>query len=200
MYKVKYMTVESHPLKPFIPSGAKILLLGSFPPPKERWKINFYYPNFQNDMWRILGLVFFGQKDFFILKEEKTFDELKIRAFLTNRGIAIYDTGEKVIRKKGNASDQFLQIVELSDIPGILSKIPLCNAIAFTGTKSMDALLNSTGKKKVVQIGDFAEKTFGDRNVKCYRMPSSSRAYPLAIEKKAQFYRDLFSSVGMEVF
>jgi len=192
------MLVESHPLKPFLPSNAKILLLGSFPPPKERWTINFYYPNFQNDMWRIFGLVFFGQKDYFILKQEKTFDELKIRAFLTNTGIAIYDTGEKVIRKKGNASDQFLQIVELSDISGILSKIPFCNAIAFTGTKSMDALLNSTGKKKVVQIGNFVEKTFGDRKVKCYRMPSSSRAYPLAIQKKSQFYRDLFKSVGME--
>jgi len=177
------MTVESHPLKPFLPSRAKILLLGSFPPPKERWKINFYYPNFQNDMWRIFGLVFFGQKDYFILKEEKTFDEEKIRNFLTNTGIAIYDTGEKVIRNKGNASDQFLQIVELSDISGILSKIPLCNTIASTGTKSMDALLNFTGKKKVVQIGDFAEKVFGERKVKCYRMPSSSRAYPLAIQK-----------------
>jgi len=193
------MTVESHPLKPFLPSNAKILLLGSFPPPREKWKIDFYYPNFQNDMWRILGLVFFGQKDFFIIKEEKTFDEEKIRNFLTNSGIAIYDTGEKVIRKKGNASDQFLQIIELSDISGILSKIPLCNTIAFTGTKSMDALLNSMGKKEVVQIGDFAEKTFGERNVKCYRMPSSSRAYPLAIQKKAQFYRNLFNSLGMEV-
>jgi len=193
------MTVESHPLKPFLPSGAKILLLGSFPPPKEKWKINFYYPNFQNDMWRIFGLVFFGHKDYFILKKEKTFDELKIRAFLIDTGIAIYDTAEKVIRKKGNASDQFLQIVELSDISGILSKMSLCNAIAFTGTKSMDALLNSTGKKHVVPIGGFAEKVFGDRNVKCYRMPSSSRAYPLAIQKKVQFYRELFKSVGMEV-
>ena len=195
------MIIESHPLKPFLPSGAKILLLGSFPPPKERWKINFYYPNFQNDMWRIFGLVFFGQKDYFILNEEKTFDEFKIRNFLTDTGIAIYDTAEKVIRKKGNASDQFLQIVELSDVTGFLSKMPLCNAIAFTGTKSMNALLNlnSSGKKKVVSIGGFAEKIFGDRKVKCYRMPSSSRAYPLAIQKKVQFYRELFKSVGMEV-
>jgi len=193
------MPVESHPLKPFLPSSAKILLLGSFPPPKERWKINFYYPNFQNDMWRIFGLVFFGQKDYFILKEEKTFDELKIRSFLKNTGIAIYDTAEKVNRKKGNASDQFLQIVELSDIPGILSKIPLCNTIVFTGTKSMNALMNSQGEKKVVPIGGFAENIFGNRKVNCYRMPSSSRAYPLAIEKKAQFYKDLFLSVGMEM-
>lgn len=193
------MIVESHPLKPFLPSKAKILLLGSFPPPKERWRINFYYPNFQNDMWRIFGLVFFGQKDYFILKEEKTFDEEKIRNFLIDTGIALYDTGAKVIRNKGNASDQFLQIVEFSDITGILSKIPLCNTIASTGTKSMDALINSNGKKKVVKIGDFTEKTFGGRNVKCYRMPSSSRAYPLAIQKKAQFYRDLFNSVGIKV-
>ncbi|MGQ2387720.1 uracil-DNA glycosylase family protein, partial (plasmid) [Acinetobacter ursingii] len=42
--------IESHPLQPFLPSNAKLLMLGSFPPPKERWKMDFYYPNYQNDM------------------------------------------------------------------------------------------------------------------------------------------------------
>jgi len=46
--------IETHPLPPFLPPNAKLLMLGSFPPPATRWKMNFYYPNYQNDMWRIL--------------------------------------------------------------------------------------------------------------------------------------------------
>ena len=51
--------IEVHPLPPFAPEGAKMLMLGSFPPPRARWKMDFFYPNFQNDMWRIFGVVFF---------------------------------------------------------------------------------------------------------------------------------------------
>ena len=54
---------ETHPLPPFLPPHAQLLMLGSFPPPRERWKMDFYYPNFQNDMWRIFGCVFFDNRD-----------------------------------------------------------------------------------------------------------------------------------------
>jgi hypothetical protein len=30
------MTIEQHPLEPFVPEGATTLFLGSFPPPRER--------------------------------------------------------------------------------------------------------------------------------------------------------------------
>mgnify|MGYP001188992102 CR=1 FL=1 len=53
------LPVETHPFAPFLPEKAKILILGSFPPKKERWSMDFFYPNFNNDMWRIFGLVFF---------------------------------------------------------------------------------------------------------------------------------------------
>ena len=42
--------IETHPLKPFLPENGKLLMLGSFPPPKARWKMNFYYPNYQNEI------------------------------------------------------------------------------------------------------------------------------------------------------
>lgn len=35
--------IETHPLEPFLPVNAKLLMLGSFPPPKTRWKMDFYY-------------------------------------------------------------------------------------------------------------------------------------------------------------
>ena len=42
--------IETHPFVPFIPEGAKVLMLGTFPPAPHRWCMPFYYPNFQNDM------------------------------------------------------------------------------------------------------------------------------------------------------
>lgn len=60
------MTSELHPLEPFLPVGARLLMLGSFPPQRVRWSMDFFYPNLQNDMWRIVGLVFFGDKGYFL--------------------------------------------------------------------------------------------------------------------------------------
>ena len=67
-----YPDIERHPLQPFLPQNAQILMLGSFPPPKERWCMDFFYPNPQNDMWRIMGLVFFGDKEHFVEQRAKT--------------------------------------------------------------------------------------------------------------------------------
>ena len=63
--------IEEHPLEPFLPSNAKLLMLGSFPPQKKRWSMEFYYPNLQNDMWRIFGLIFFDNKEHFLLHDKK---------------------------------------------------------------------------------------------------------------------------------
>ena len=40
--------IEKHPLEPFLPAKAKLLMLGSFPPQKKRWSMDFYYPNLNN--------------------------------------------------------------------------------------------------------------------------------------------------------
>ena len=70
-------TIESHPLQPFLPKNAKILMLGSFPPKKEKWSMDFFYPNWINDMWRIWGLIFYNDKRHFEIKGEKRFDKNK---------------------------------------------------------------------------------------------------------------------------
>ena len=70
--------IEQHPLKPFLPEGAKILMLGSFPPGRERWSMEFFYPNRQNDMWRIMGLIFFNNKDYFLNNNSNGFDRERI--------------------------------------------------------------------------------------------------------------------------
>ena len=59
------MEIEKHPLEPFLPAKAKLLMLGSFPPQKKRWSMDFYYPNLNNDMWRISVCCFLMTKTTF---------------------------------------------------------------------------------------------------------------------------------------
>ena len=72
---------EIHPLTPFLPPNARLLLLGSFPPPRKRWSMDFFYPNYTNDMWRIFGLIFFDDKDHFVDIEKKKFRKDNIEQF-----------------------------------------------------------------------------------------------------------------------
>lgn len=134
--------IETHPLPPFAPPNAKLLMLGSFPPPRARWKMDFYYPNFQNDMWRIFGLVFFADKDYFVEAGGKAFKEGLIRDFLQEKGIAISDTAHQVVRLQGNASDKFLQIVTPLDLAALLAQMPHCDVVMTTGELATDTLVS----------------------------------------------------------
>ncbi|AXQ22334.1 uracil-DNA glycosylase family protein [Acinetobacter wuhouensis] len=190
--------IETHPLQPFLPQNAKLLMLGSFPPPKTRWKMDFYYPNYQNDMWRIFGLIFFNDKDYFLDLPNKNFKEQLIRDFLNQKGIAIFDTAYQVIRLKGNASDKFLQIETPTNLKLLLDQMPKCHSIMTTGDKATDTLMLSMpdGTEKP-QIGHSVQTVFDNRTVTLFRMPSSSRAYPLALDKKAEAYNSLFKEIGL---
>lgn len=190
------LKTEIHPLPPFFPEHATLLMMGSFPPKRERWKMDFYYPNFQNDMWRIFGLVFFEDKDYFLAPDKKSFAEQKIKDFLIEKGIALTDSGRKVVRQKDNASDQFLQIVETVDLKEVLSDLPHCKAIVTTGQKATETLLTLVNAVQP-KVGGFSEFTFEGRQLRLYRMPSSSRAYPRPLHEKAEVYRRMFEEIGI---
>lgn len=190
--------IETHPLKPFLPPNAKLLMLGSFPPPKTRWKMDFYYPNYQNDMWRIFGLIFFNDKDYFLDLSNKNFKEQLIKDFLNDKGIAIFDTAYQVIRLKGNASDKFLQIETPTNLKLLLDQMPECNNIMTTGDKATDTLmLSMMDSAEKPQIGHSVQTVFDRRSITLYRMPSSSRAYPLPLQQKAEAYKKLFQEIGL---
>lgn len=186
------MTLEYHPLEPFLPENARLLFLGSFPPPRHRWCMDFYYPNFQNDHWRIEGAAWFGDRNHFVDVAGKRFLRDKIVAFLREKGIALYDTAKTVNRLKDNASDAFLEIVEPTDLRALLRQIPLCHSIATTGEKATSEVCRFFGLDSVPALGS---KTRLEKDLFLYRLPSSSRAYPLAFEKKVEAYKELFEEV-----
>ena len=188
--------IEEHPLEPFLPSHAKLLMVGSFPPQKKRWSMDFYYPNLQNDMWRILGIIFFDNKEHFLLPHKKAFCKEEIINFLTTKGIALYDAATSIRRLRDNASDKYLEVIEPTDIPLLLRQLPQCKAIVTTGQKATDILCTQFNIEEPA-VGKSKVFTFRDKQVNLYRMPSSSRAYPLPIEKKANFYRLMFNELGI---
>ena len=188
--------IEKHPFEPFLPSGARILFLGSFPPQEHRWCMPFYYPNWINDFWRIMGLIHFGDKEHFCVPGEKRFDEAAIRAFCTREGLAFYDTACEVRRLKDNASDAFLEVVTPTDIPALLARIPHCHTLVTTGEKA-STIVAQTFSCPVPPVGGsivISTKAAGrvEKSLTFYRMPSTSRAYPLPLEQKAEAYRKLF--------
>ena len=178
---------EKHPLKPFLPHSAKVLMLGSFPPPMKRWKMPFYYPNFQNDMWRVMGIVFYDDPLHFIDVNKKTFRQDEIVDFLTVKGIAIYDSAVEIERGNNDASDANLQVIERVNLSEILAQIPDCKAIVATGGKSAEIVAEILGVKTPA-VGDFVEANCCGRLIRLYRMPSTSRAFPMKIDVKARAY------------
>ena len=190
---VKSNEIETHPWQPFVPDGAKVLIMGTFPPGSHRWSMDFFYPNRTNDFWFMMGLLFFGDKDALYDREARTFRLDEIKKLLTDKGIAMGDTGYRVRRLKGNASDKFLEIVEPVHLDELLGRMPLCRHIATTGEKAAGVLASLTSTE-VPKLGEHVTTADG---LTIWRMPSTSRAYPLALEKKAEYYRRLFEAAGI---
>lgn len=188
-----YMTIERHPWPPFIPEGAKVLIMGTFPPQPKRWSMDFYYPNRTNDFWKIMGLLFCGDADALYLRERKSFDLDAIKALLDERHIALNDTGRAVRRLRDNASDKYLEIVESVPLYNLLSQMPDCRTVATTGEKAAGVIASITSTE-LPRMGQYVTAADG---LEIWRMPSTSRAYPLALSRKAEYYAELFRHIGI---
>lgn len=161
--------------------------------------MEFFYPNWINDFWRIQGVIHFDDKGYFE-QPPKRFDKERIEAFCRKEGIALFDTARKVCRLKDNADDKFLEIVEGTDVFALLEQMPECRTIVTTGGKAseeLQAYFESRGLKvDIPKAGEWVALDGNENENKVpfrwWRMPSSSRAYPMKLEKKAEYYRRLF--------
>ena len=152
-------------------------------------------------MWRIFGLIFYNEKEKFYNRETKTIDKEGIQRLLEERKIGVGETVKEAVRTKGNASDKFLEIVKPVDLQDLFSRIPECNDFVTTGEKAASVIskLTKTMLPRVgeniickIEMPDGREKVF-----RHWRMPSTSRAYPMKTENKAEFYKKMFEAVGV---
>lgn len=180
--------IETHPFPPFVPDNARVLLMGTFPPQPKRWSMEFYYPNRTNDFWPMMGLIFYGDRKALCNPDGKTFNLDAIKALLTERGIALSDTGYRIRRLMDNASDKYLEILEPVNLEALMARMPGLRAIGTTGEKAAGVVATLTATEPP-KMGQWVE---GPGGISLWRLPSTSRAYPLALEKKADYYRDIF--------
>lgn len=205
--------IEAHPFGNFFFEDTKVLMMGTMPPTSDKWSMAFHYPNFYNDMWRIMGKVFFDDTDYFRVGNEKRFDAEKIKAFLKTYQIGECPSVTHVIREKGNASDEHLTVVATVDLGEVLSRLPQVNWIFTTGGKATEVLIalinhnisdpdspnfNPAQKPyKLPKTNQFIQITAFGRDFCLYRLPSTSRAYPQSLDKKVAAYRAFFELAGL---
>lgn len=187
------MPLETHPWPPYIPDGARVLIMGTFPPQPKRWSMDFYYPNRTNDFWPMMGLIFAGDRYALCNPDHKTFDLDSIRRLLDEKGIAMSDTARTVRRLAGNASDKYLEIVEPVPLAALLESMPVCRTVATTGEKAAGVIASLTDTR----FPAMGEMLVDGKGLEIWRMPSTSRAYPLKLEKKAEYYAGMFRHLGM---
>lgn len=204
--------IEDHPFEPVLPPDATVMMMGTFPPTSDKWTMRFHYPNFYNDMWRIYGKVFFDDVDYFRVGNEKRFDPERIRAFMYERGIASCPTVRQAVRETGNASDKNLTVVTSVDLDLILPQVPKVQALFTTGGKATEVLIDlldialpkskhpktnqSIAYPYEWQNDEVALRAKSVNELTLYRLPSTSRAYPLALDKKIAAYKDFFEKMG----
>ena len=192
------MEKETHPFEPWLPVNAKLLMLGTFPPAPKRWAMEWYYPNFTNDMWRIFGLIFFGDKLHFVDEENKTYRLNELKQFLKEKGVALFDTALRIRRTTGTASDKDLEIVEPADLDGMLRSLPQCKGVLAAGQLATSIFTSHYGiEASKMKMGEHVDFNFENRVIGLYREPSSSRAYPMQVEKKAEYYKQMFHEIGL---
>ena len=154
--------------------------------------MDFYYPNFINDHWRIEGQIFYGDKNHFVDLEAKRFKIDEIVAFCEEKGLAFFDTSTAIRRLQDNASDKFLEVVEPTDIPALLKRLPHLRAIVTTGEKATETICRTMGIAETPKVNAYVGVSGG---LLLYRLPSSSRAYPLSFDKKVEAYRRFFDFI-----
>ncbi len=194
--------VEYHPLRPFLPEHARVLFLGSFPPQRKRWCMDFYYPNFINDHWRIEGAIFYSDRNRFVDEKQKRFRLDDIVAFCQEKGIAFFDTSTAVRRLQDNASDKFLEVVEPTDVRALIAQLPQLRVVVTTGEKATETLCTALGIPAMPKVNTYVNipnvTNIEGEQLVLYRLPSSSRAYPLAFDKKVEAYRQMFERFANE--
>ena len=161
-------------------------------------------------MWRIYGRVFFDDAEYFRVGDEKRFNPEHIRDFMFERGIASCPTVKQAIRETGNASDKNLTVVTPVDLDNTLLQVPKVKTLFTTGGKATEVLLGlldePIAKSKYPKTNDSmnypykwqsaSDKEADVNDLTLYRLPSTSRAYPLSLDKKVAAYKAFFKKMG----
>jgi G:T/U-mismatch repair DNA glycosylase len=187
---------ESHPWPPFIPPGANKLILGTFPTAvRNRKGCEFYYPNPNNDFWKVIFKVA-GRE----LKDFIDHDPVIIRKqVLTELKLGIADMGKRILRHRDSSSDGSIFPIQFTDVFLLLEQQPDIQKVIITsssGTNNVLSWFEHYCKLNAVKLNFQADEAFPKyftfmlvgKTVQGTIIPSASRQSRYKGEKLVPFY------------
>ena len=189
---------EIHPWEPFIPTNAEKLILGTFPTAEiNRGAYEFFYPNPNNDFWRLIFKV--AEKD---LNDYCKMEPVIIRKqILTELNLGIADIGKIILRQKNSSKDDNLFPIEYTDIFSILENHTSIKKIIITSSSGCNSVLSWFNHYCILNDMDnitipkdkLPRKTdlyFKNRNIIIEIISSPSRSSPIKGDRLFEMYRN----------
>ncbi len=88
--------------------------------------------------------------------------------------------------------------MEQADLDAMLRALPECRGVVAAGQLATTLFAQHYGLDiRKMRLGEHRDFTFEGRTISLYREPSSSRAYPMRVEQKAVYYRQMFEELGI---
>jgi len=131
------MQEEIHPWNWYIPSEAKTVVIGTFPPTQRNWSYDFFYPNKNNYFWKIIARIA-GHALLYSSGEEAVNERIEL---LNHLKLGVSDMGRIIRRKAGNSLDQNLEIIEYMDIFKLLQENPSVRKLVFTSSSGKSSAI-----------------------------------------------------------
>lgn len=197
---LKDRNIEIHPDWYFDIPVMKTLILGSFPPHESKRDYPFYYPNKQNNFWKILA-----QLNNVPLKYFSGNDAVKERQHLMiELKTGVQNMGKQIVRIGTSARDADITIVEFQDVLSIINKHQELERIIIAGysaenstyrtfLKYLDSLNIKYTLPQAVKPSESFTVFVDDRKIKCFITNSTSTATRIK-------FTDLVSQFRMAFF
>jgi G:T/U-mismatch repair DNA glycosylase len=131
--------IENHPDWYHDIPVMRTLLLGSFPPQEKKRDYSFYYPNKQNNFWKILAAI--CNKELLCFQGKKAVLERK--AIMEKLQIGIENMGRSIKRKGESAKDTDIVILTFHDILNIIYQHKELNTIILSGFSAPNSTYKS---------------------------------------------------------
>lgn len=188
---------ETHPWEPYFPENATKLILGTFPTAKRNRKTyEFFYPNPNNEFWKILFSI--ANVDFEKSSKKDPIEERK--KVLKKLRLGIADMGKVVHRQRGNSSDANLFPVQFTDILALLEDHKNIKTLIVTSSTGSNSVLSWLHQYCDLNKHNFkipkgtlplsTSFQFNDKEIVIKIVPSPSGQWRTKSGERLQMYQD----------
>jgi G:T/U-mismatch repair DNA glycosylase len=182
--------IENHPNWYHDIPVMRTLILGSFPPHQKKRDYPFYYPNKQNNFWKILAAICSHELLYF--QGEKAVLERK--AIMEKLQIGIENMGRSIKRKGESAKDTDIVISDFHDIISIIQSHKELCMIILSGYSAPNSTYRSFCKYLVdknipftvpekIKVGASFQILIDKRHITCVICHSTSTATRIKLEQ-----------------